>query len=208
VIILKKYFIFLLLIAFFLSGCNSNNETDRARNDQENSNQFMNVRHSPYDDVKLEDSEKISQRLANIAGSVPNVERATAVALGKYAIVGIDVNEDLDRSKVGALKYSVAEALKKDPMGANAVVVADPDFMARIEEINEDIKNGKPVEGVLNELADIMGRIMPEVPSDLDPDVEQQMEEPKDETNNKKARELDQIQNKQSNNEKEKREHR
>jgi YhcN/YlaJ family sporulation lipoprotein len=168
----------------------------------------MNVRHSPYDDVKLEDSEKISQRLANIAGSVPNVERATAVALGKYAIVGIDVNEDLDRSKVGALKYSVAEALKKDPMGANAVVVADPDFMARIEEINEDIKNGKPVEGVLNELADIMGRIMPEVPSDLDPDVEQQMEEPKDETNNKKARELDQIQNKQSNNEKEKREHR
>ena len=87
----------------------------------------MNVRHSAYDDVKLEDSEKISQRLANIAGSVPNVERATAVALGKYAIVGIDVNEDLDRSKVGALKYSVAEALKKDPMGANAVVVADPE---------------------------------------------------------------------------------
>ena len=206
--ILKKYIVFLLLTtALFISGCNSKNEANEPDTARNETNQFMNVKNSPHDDIQLEDSQKISQHLANLAGSVPEVNRATAVAIGRFAIVGIDVDKDLDRSKVGAIKYAVAEALKKDPMGANAIVVADPDFMARIDEIYEDIKNGKPIEGILNELSDITGRLMPEIPGDLQtPDAEKQMEEPKKETNNKDARELDDIQNKQSNMEKEKKE--
>ena len=58
---------------------------------------------------------------------------ATAVVLGPYAIVGIDVNKNLDRSEVGSIKYSVAESLKNDPYGARAVVVADPDMNARVK---------------------------------------------------------------------------
>lgn len=205
---MKKYVVILtLLTALFITGCNNKDEADRAANQNENTNQFMNVKNSPHDDIQLEDSQKISQHLANLAGSVPNVKRATAVAIGRFAIVGIDVDKDLDRSKVGAIKYAVAEALKKDPIGANAVVVADPDFMARINEINEDIKNGKPIEGILNELSDITGRLMPEIPGDLqNPDVEKQMEEPKKETNKKDARQLDEIQNEQSNKQKERKE--
>jgi len=88
----------------------------------------MNVKNSSINEVRKEDSEEVSKHLANLAANVPNVNNATAVALGKFAVVGIDVDKDLDRSKVGSIKYSVAEALKKDPYGANAVVVADPDF--------------------------------------------------------------------------------
>ena len=55
--------------------------------------------------------------------------------LGRYAIVGIDVNSKIERSQVGSIKYSVAESLKKDPHGARAVVVADADTMQRLKEI-------------------------------------------------------------------------
>lgn len=73
----------------------------------------MNVKNSSINEVRKEDSEEISNHLANLAAEVPNVNNATAVALGKFAVVGIDVDKDLDRSKVGSIKYSVAEALKR-----------------------------------------------------------------------------------------------
>ena len=44
---------------------------------------------------------KSSKHLANLAASVPDVKKATALALGDYAVVAIDVDKDLDRSKVG-----------------------------------------------------------------------------------------------------------
>lgn len=102
--------------------------------------------------------------MASIAIRVPQVNDATAVVFGKYAIVGIDVDATLDRSRVGTIKYSVAEALKEDPQGANALVTSDPDIMQRLREINEDIKRGRPIKGFAEELSDIVGRIIPQVP--------------------------------------------
>jgi len=198
---MKKLFIifFCLFFVFQLSGCRQNNGvTDTSNN---NRSQYMNVKNSSMNDVRKEDSEEISNHLANLAANVPNVNRATAVAIGKFAVVGIDVDKDLDRSKVGTIKYSVAEALKKDPYGANAVVVADPDFFARIDEIRKDIQDGRPVQGILNELSDIVGRLMPEMPGNLqDPSIENRTEEPKQETDGQKdAKKLNNQQNKQSN---------
>ena len=43
---------------------------------------------------------------------MPGVNDATAVVVGKYAIVGIDVKAKLDRTRVESIKYSVAESLK------------------------------------------------------------------------------------------------
>lgn len=198
---MKKLITFLILFnVIFISGCKGTNEAGDGLNNNTNNPQFMNVKNSPVDDISLNDSQKISQHLVNLATRVPNVENASAVALGKFAIVGIDVDKNLDRSKVGTIKYTVAEALKKDKYGANAIVVADPDLTARINEIGEDIQNGRPVQGILNELSDIVGRIMPEVPGDLhEPSVEQKLEEPKNEINNKDARNLEKTQDEQSN---------
>ena len=105
-------------------------------------------------------------RLIDLAVQVPHVHDATAVVLGDYAIVGIDVDQDIDRSQVGIIKYSVGEALANDPYGANATIVADPDMNARIREVAADIQNGHPIRGILNELSDITSRIIPEVPGD------------------------------------------
>ena len=48
----------------------------------------------------------------NVTEHVADVNDATAIVIGKYAVVGIDVKDDLDRSKVETIKYSVAKALK------------------------------------------------------------------------------------------------
>lgn len=116
-----------------------------------------------------ETARDVAVRLKQLAESIPQVESAHVVVMGKTAIVGINVKPDLERSRVDSIKYTVAEALQKDPYGVNAVVTADLDLQQRIREISEDVQNGRPIAGFAEELGDIIGRIMPQFPRDIAP---------------------------------------
>ncbi|WP_081756627.1 YhcN/YlaJ family sporulation lipoprotein [Gorillibacterium massiliense] len=105
-----------------------------------------------------------SEHLVDIALSVPQVKGASCLRLGNLALVGIDVPGNLDRSRVDTIKYTVAEALKKDPQGAGAIVTADVDLAQRIREISDQVKAGHPLAGFANELGDILGRLIPQLP--------------------------------------------
>jgi len=189
---LKKW-VMIVLVNILLVGCGMKNN----EGNQSQSQNLVNVKNSTIQDIDQKSGQEISQRLVELASSIPNVNDATAVVLGKYAIVGIDVNKNLGRSEVGSIKYSVAESLKNDPYGARAVIIADPDLNARLKEISEDISAGKPVQGIMNELADIAGRLMPEVPADIvNPEP---IEKNKKGLNNQEEKQLDKKQEEQSN---------
>src|SRR3954468_5602300 len=158
---MKKLLMFTTLV-LVLAACNN---TNNAQNNEKQS--LVNVKNSYIEDVDRKTGQEVSKRLVELATSIPNVNDATAVVLGRYAIVGIDVNAKIDRSQVGSIKYSVAESLKKDPYGAKAVVVADADTTQRLKEIQTDINKGRPIQGIMEELADVAGRLMPEIPGDL-----------------------------------------
>lgn len=146
-----------------------------------------NMRHQPASpeavrqpvptEQKNQDPQATAERLAQLATQVPQVRQATAIVFGKTAIVGIDLDDTLDRSRVGTVKYTVAEALKKDPQGANCLVTADPDVVERIREMNREIQNGKPLEGFADELSNLVARLMPQFPQDLGPAPEENPEQ-------------------------------
>lgn len=144
------------IVAFSLAGCQSN------AGQQTQDNNIVDIH---YTDKKKPND--IAEHLVNIASSVPDVNDATALVIGQYAIVGIDVNKDLDRSRVGTVKYTVGEALKDDPYGANAIITADTDITERMKNMQENMQAGRPVAGVMEELAEIVNRIMPETPGQL-----------------------------------------
>lgn len=177
-----------------LAGCGAQNKAvDNGRDN------LVKVKNSTIQEVDRETGQQISKHLVDLATGVPNVRDATAVVLGNYAIVGIDVDQNIDRSQVGSIKYSVAESMKNDPHGARAIVIADPDLNARLREIAGDIRNGQPVSGIMNELSDITGRLMPEVPADmLNPKGRNATENPKKEMNTQDSRKLEKEQDDQS----------
>lgn len=107
--------------------------------------------------------------LEQLAKRVPGVKGAHCVVMGNTAVVGIDVDAKLERARVGSIKYTVAEALRKDPQGAGAVVTADIDLNQRLAEIGRKIAEGRPIAGFATELADIIGRIVPQVPDNTMP---------------------------------------
>ncbi|MGE7602270.1 YhcN/YlaJ family sporulation lipoprotein [Peribacillus sp. NPDC097675] len=193
----KLFFSFATIL--LMSGCsmdnNSNESTDSTKNN------LTQVHNTTIQESDRRTGQNTSKRLKALAQSVPEVNDATAVVLGKYALVGIDIDEDIERSQVGTVKYTVGETLKNDPYGAYAIVVADPDLYARIKEVAADIRNGEPVRGILNELADITSRVIPEIPSDnLEPTPTKVMEDKKNSPNDTHERkQLDKEQNEQSN---------
>ena len=190
-----KVYLVLIISLFLLFGCN-NRDDDVAQNQ----NNIVNVKNSTIQNVDKQTGQQISKHLADLATSIPKVNDATAVVLGRFTLVGIDVNQDLDRSEVGSIKYSVAESLKNDPHGARAIVIADPDINARLKEIGEDIKRGEPIEGIMNELADIAGRVIPEVPADIkDPVQTKSVDDSKKTLNSNEKQDLEKIQQEQSN---------
>lgn len=158
---MKYLGIMLMASVLFMTGCQQNKNTLPTEKADDRSIQ---VKDSHPNKQKDKTNREMATHLANIAANVPNVNDAVSVVAGPYAVVGIDVDKDLDRSRVGSVKYSVNEALYHDPYGKTAVVVADADVMERLRGMGDKIKQGYPVQGVVDELAAIVGRYMPDFP--------------------------------------------
>ncbi|XBO87151.1 YhcN/YlaJ family sporulation lipoprotein [Bacillus licheniformis] len=189
----------LIQTVMLLSACGIQNNARNEANELPG-NRPIHVKNSAQEPVNREDGQAISRRLVKITESVPGVNDATAVVLGRLAVVGIDVKDNLERSKVESIKYSVAEALQNDPYGANAAVVADPDTVNRLRAMGREIQAGRPVKGILDELAAIVGRVLPEVPNDA---TDNQQTNPtksnNDQLNERNQNQLEKKQNNQSN---------
>jgi YhcN/YlaJ family sporulation lipoprotein len=194
---LLRLSIYIGIVVIMVAGCqNEGAETDELTNQNP-----IQVKQSYENDKKQLTSSEVSEHLVELASRVPQVDGATAVVAGNYAVVGIDVNADLDRSKVSTIKYSVAEALRHDPYGANAVVTADPDIIERLNHMADKIQNGDPITGILDELAAIVGRIMPEIPAEIESN-QAPTEQPDEQLPKNKEQQLEKQQQKQSKQEK------
>jgi YhcN/YlaJ family sporulation lipoprotein len=178
--------VFACFFALSASGCmgrDNSNESSSPRSE----NQQVRVQQTIPPKPEINNDEKVSARLEKLAESVPNVNNATCVVIGNTAIVGIDVKGDLERARVGTIKYSVAEALRKDPDGLYAIVTADLDIGNRLQEMRQDIASGHPISGFAEELADIIGRIIPQLPRDVTPANDEQSPSNQDQPNDPNA---------------------
>lgn len=159
-----RYILLWMAGALALSGCGGGGAQGAGQgNGQDGSSRIQQIMGN---DAQTEEK---ASRLESLAKRIPRVNNANCVVIGNTAIVGIDVDATLERSKIDSIKYSVAEALRKDPDGANAIVTADLDIGERIRRVREDIKTGKPFSGFAQELGDIIGRVVPQLPKDARP---------------------------------------
>ncbi|QKY68924.1 YhcN/YlaJ family sporulation lipoprotein [Lentibacillus sp. CBA3610] len=180
-----------------LIGCQQNQDEQSLPEETENNDRFIQVEDSdPVEQQRLTNNE-IATHLSNVASDVPDVENATSVVAGPYAVVGIDVDKDLDRSRVGSIKYSVLEALQKDPYGKTAVVVADGDVVERIRSMGDKMAQGYPVTGIVDELSAIVGRYMPEAP--INEDRPKEGDQNKESIPEDEEQQLDDVEEEQSN---------
>ncbi|HZG88288.1 YhcN/YlaJ family sporulation lipoprotein [Paenibacillus sp.] len=157
----------LLLLASAAAGCAGGNQAGPEAKQQGNGTHEIRVEQTAPATDK-ERTRATEARLEQLAESIPEVKHANCVIMGNTAIVGIDVDGRVERSRVGTIKYAVAETLRQDPVGINAIVTADMDLNHRLQEIRQDMNNGRAMQGLAEELADIVGRIVPQLPRDTE----------------------------------------
>ena len=160
-----------LIVASLLAGCNqvTKQASPSPQNQNENAPRVQNVQEQQNvnDDNQAKNDQMSKQRhLEDIAKRTLGVNNAHCIIMGNTALVGIDVDAKLERARVGTVKYTVAEAIRKDPDGAGTIVTADVDLSQRIAEIGTKIREGHPISGFTTELADIIGRIVPQLTED------------------------------------------
>lgn len=156
----------LLTLAMGSAGCG---KQQSAANHSENRLQAQAQANNNATKRKIENPKKVAAHLESLARGVQGVKGANCVVFGKYAIVGIDVDEKMERTRVGTVKYAVAEAFRKDPYGIDAIVTADIDLAQRVREIRADVSKGRPISGFAEELADMVGRLIPQIPRNIVP---------------------------------------
>ncbi|WP_409305290.1 YhcN/YlaJ family sporulation lipoprotein [Peribacillus sp. SCS-155] len=150
----------IIMLYFILSAC-TNNGTNGERPGVLDGGQD-----NPVEEHERHTNQKTADRLVEMALGVPGVNNATAIVMNHYIIVGIDVDGKLNGPEAYKVKRNVAKALKNHPFGERVEIVADPDISDRLKKVSVDIKEGKPLRGILNELSDIEKRITPESTGD------------------------------------------
>lgn len=153
-----RHFLLIIVMLVIFVGC-SNQQEEKSKESQQNT-----IEPTHYQNQETLTNNEIATHLATVASQVPEVHDAAAVIAGPYAVVGIDIDENTERERVGTIKYSVTEALQHDTYGRTAVVIADGDIMTRIREMSHRLNEGHPVQGITEELANIVSRYMPTVP--------------------------------------------
>lgn len=152
-------FSIIAIAAFLFVGCQKNDNDTALNNDQN-----VTVEQSSFQSDQMMTREDIADHLADVASKVPDVKDAVSLVAGPYAVVGIDIDETVERQEAGTIKYTVLEALEHDPYGRQAIVIADADIMERLREMKKDIQNGAPIQGVAEELGNVVSRYMPTFP--------------------------------------------
>jgi len=189
---------FLVFCSLLLLGCQQDENAKLGQDEQAQNNRYQQVKQSsPQEENEQLSNTEIANHLTDVASSVPDVNQASAIVAGPYTVVAINVDEDIDRSQVGTIKYAVSEALYHDPYGKTAVVIADADLTARLRGMGDKINQGYPVMGVVEELAAIVGRYMPEFPVNDDQPIEP--DDNKEILSDDERKQLEEIEKEQSN---------
>lgn len=157
-----RLLITLIALVTFVMACTNNQESQPRNTDQ------IDVEQSTYEPDNIMDRNDIADHLANLAVKTDNVNDAAAIVVGPYTVVGIDINEEAERTRTSTIKHTVLEALEHDPYGREAIVIADADMPERLRGMREAIQNGAPIQGVADELANIISRYMPTAPKSHD----------------------------------------
>jgi len=160
-----RKFLMMVVVLLSVSGCG--NQENRVGQNQ-NNGRNVNVQQTRPGQASVP-SDKVEARLESLARGIPQVLDAKCVVIGRTAIVGLTLDPALDRSRVNTIKYSVAETFRKDPAGIDAFVTADVGMSERIRHVREDIANGRPFAGFAQELGDIISRVAPQLPRDIQP---------------------------------------
>lgn len=173
------------LALMVLAGCGNQNDTPAPDNNNTTNPQNMTTpapendaqngtadNNGTTDDVNnkgtddLTDNADMSQRAEKIAKAivddVEDVEDAHVIISEHAAYAAVKIKADDAKGEAEAVKEAVIKSAKEADKDLTDVYVSEsPDIFTRLEEMGDDIGEGKPISGFVEELENLFTRVTP-----------------------------------------------
>lgn len=96
------------------------------------------------------------------AVKVAGVRNATAIVSGNTAYIGLELQPGMEK-QAGLIAREVAKRVKSATTSLKLVYVAsNPDLVARVKQVADGMKQGKPVSSFSGDLMEIARRVKPQ----------------------------------------------
>lgn len=119
----------------------------------------------PNNDIgrnNVAETQEIAQRLSDVAERVTGVRGATVVINERTAMVGLNLDPDLEITETQRVKQRVEDRIRDaEPRMDRVVVTADPDLVAQIERLGKNVVQGRPVSEFTREFSTLLTKITP-----------------------------------------------
>lgn len=106
---------------------------------------------------------RVADKAADRVAALPEVDSANIIVTDNNAFVAAKLDNSARNKLTGAIENKISRQVKSvDPDIDNVYVSVNPDFYDRINNYADDIRNGRPVSGLVNEFSDLIRRVFPD----------------------------------------------
>ncbi|SMO49764.1 YhcN/YlaJ family sporulation lipoprotein [Melghirimyces algeriensis] len=154
----------LILTSF---GCAAPQRPEETRQGVERPDNPQRVRYNDQADRDM-NRNRVGQAMRvadNVADSVARldaVDSATVMVTDRTAYVGVMLENDYNGGMTSKIKDRISKRVRKvDPSINRVFVSANPDFVDQMGDYARDLRNGRPVSGLMQQFTDLVERTFP-----------------------------------------------
>jgi YhcN/YlaJ family sporulation lipoprotein len=103
---------------------------------------------------------QIADHAANQIATFPEVSQANVLVTNRNAYVAVVLHHNQEYTPDLENRIT-AQVRSQDPAIDNVYISANPDFVGRVNTYVNDVRNGRPVSGLVTELSDTIYRLFP-----------------------------------------------
>lgn len=105
----------------------------------------------------------VANRAADKVAGLPEVDSANVMVTYNNAYVAAKLNPSARNKLSKDVEHKIKQAVKSSDKNINNVYVSvNPDFYKQMNDYAGDIRNGKPISGLFNQISDAIRRVFPD----------------------------------------------
>ncbi len=142
-------------------------ELNRRRTDRNigmNQERARNPRRMGTDRTQSGQLVRVADNVADSVARLKSVDTATVLVTDKTAYVAVKFDKDYRGGVTNRMKEQVTRRVKQtDPSIDRVYVSANPDFISRMGDFANDVRDGRPISGIMDQFREVINRTFPNV---------------------------------------------
>lgn len=115
------------------------------------------------DRTRMGEKMRVADDVAASVVRLKSIDSATVMVTDRTAYVGVMMDKNYKGGMTSKIKDQVSKQVRKaDPSVDRVFVSANPGFVNRLRDYARDVRNGRPISGLLQGFSDLVQRTFPD----------------------------------------------